>query len=25
MFAFFNLKDEDIKIKKGDAIGQAIF
>ncbi len=25
MFAFFNLKDEDIEIKKGDAIGQAIF
>lgn len=25
MFSFFNIKDEDIKIKKGDAIGQAIF
>jgi len=25
MFAFFNVKDEDIEIKKGDAIGQAIF
>ena len=25
MFAFFNIKDEDIEIKKGDAIGQAIF
>lgn len=25
MFAFFNIKDEDIKIKKGDTIGQAIF
>ena len=25
MFAFFNIKDEDITIKKGDAIGQAIF
>ena len=25
MFAFFNLKEEDIEIKKGDAIGQAIF
>lgn len=25
MFAFFNLKDEDIEIKKGDAIGQGIF
>lgn len=25
MFAFFNLKNEDIEIKKGDAIGQAIF
>ena len=25
MFAFFNVKDEDITIKKGDAIGQAIF
>ena len=25
MFAFFNLKDEDVEIKKGDAIGQAIF
>lgn len=25
MFAFYNVKDEDITIKKGDAIGQAIF
>ena len=25
MFAFFNIKDEDINIKKGEAIGQAIF
>ncbi len=25
MFAFFNIKDEDIEIKKGDTIGQAIF
>ena len=25
MFAFFNVKDEDIEVKKGDAIGQAIF
>ena len=25
MFAFFNIKDEDIEIKKGDCIGQAIF
>ena len=25
MFAFFNIKDEDIEIKKGDAIGQAMF
>ena len=25
MFAFFNIKDEDIVIKKGDAIGQGIF
>ena len=25
LFAFFNIKDEDITIKKGDAIGQAIF
>lgn len=25
MFAFFNIKEEDIQIKKGDAIGQAIF
>ncbi len=25
MFAFFNMKDEDIFIKKGEAIGQAIF
>ena len=25
MFAFFNFKDEDVEIKKGDCIGQAIF
>jgi len=25
MFAFFNFKDEDVEVKKGDAIGQAIF
>ena len=25
MFAFYNIKDEDIVIKKGEAIGQAIF
>ena len=25
MFAFFNVKDEDIEIKKGERIGQAIF
>ena len=25
MFAFFNFFDQDVKIKKGDAIGQAIF
>lgn len=25
MFAFFNVKDEDIEIKKGETIGQAIF
>ena len=25
MFAFFNIKDEDIEIKKGEAIGQGIF
>ena len=25
MFAFYNIKDEDILIKKGDCIGQAIF
>lgn len=25
MFAFYNIKDEEITIKKGDAIGQAIF
>ena len=25
MFAFFNVKDEDVEIKKGDCIGQAIF
>lgn len=25
MFAFFNIKEEDIEIKKGDCIGQAMF
>ena len=25
MFAFYNIKDEDLEIKKGDCIGQAIF
>ena len=25
MFAFYNVKSSDIEIKKGDAIGQAIF
>ena len=25
MFAFYNIKDEDVVIKKGDAIGQGIF
>ena len=25
MYAFYNIKEEDIEIKKGDAIGQAIF
>ncbi|MCI8411690.1 MAG: dUTP diphosphatase [Clostridia bacterium] len=25
MFAFYNIKNEDIEIKKGEAIGQAIF
>ena len=25
MFAFYNFKEEDIEIKKGDCIGQAIF
>ena len=25
MFAFYNIKDEVVEIKKGDAIGQAIF
>ena len=25
MYAFFNVKDVDVEIKKGDAIGQAIF
>lgn len=25
MFAFFNIKEEDIVIKKGEAIGQAVF
>ena len=25
MFAFYNIKDEEVQIKKGDCIGQAIF
>ena len=25
MFAFYNIKDTDIEIKKGDCIGQGIF
>jgi len=25
MFAFFNVKEEDIEIKKGDVVGQSIF
>lgn len=25
MFAFFNIKDEDIEVKKGEAIGQGVF
>lgn len=25
MFAFYNIKEEDIQIKKGEAIGQAVF
>ena len=25
MFAFYNIKDEDIEIKNGEAIGQAVF
>ena len=25
MFAFYNIKDEDVEIKKGECIGQAIF
>ena len=25
MFAFYNVKDEDVEVKKGDCIGQAIF
>ncbi len=25
MFAFYNIKDEDVEIKKGEAIGQGIF
>ena len=25
MFAFYNIKEEDIEIKKGEAIGQALF
>ena len=25
MFAFYNIKDEDTIVKKGDAIGQGIF
>ena len=25
MFAFFNIKDEDVEIKKGETVGQAVF
>lgn len=25
MFAFYNIKEEDVQIKKGEAIGQAVF
>ena len=25
MFAFFNMSDEDVLIKKGDTIGQVVF
>ncbi len=25
MFAFYNIKDEDVEIKKGECIGQAVF
>lgn len=25
MFAFFNIKEDDVEIKKGEAIGQAVF
>ena len=25
MFAFYNIKDEDIIVKKGEAIGQGVF
>ena len=25
MFAFYNIKEEDITIKKGEAIGQGVF
>ena len=25
MFAFYNIKDEDVEIKKGDCIGQGVF
>ena len=25
MFAFYNIKDEDVEIKKGEAIGQGVF
>ena len=25
MFAFYNIKEEDVEIKKGDCIGQGIF
>ena len=25
MFAFYNIKDEDVEIKKGEAVGQAVF
>ena len=25
MFAFYNIKDEDVEIKKGETVGQAVF